>query len=80
MRIKVKPFAMARAIVGQTELQIDLPEGATVKDAFEFILERFPKLAQLKSVRFSVNLEYSEPTTKLQDGDELALIPPVSGG
>ncbi len=80
MKIKVKPFAMARSIVGQSELEIDLPEGATVKDAFDLISARFPKLSQIKSMQFSVNLEYSNPAATLHDGDELALIPPVSGG
>ncbi|MCD6505823.1 MoaD/ThiS family protein [Candidatus Poribacteria bacterium] len=80
MRIKVKPFAMARSIVGQSELEIDLHEGATIKDAFNLLLTRFPELKEIKSMQFSVNLEYSDPATMLHDGDELALIPPVSGG
>jgi molybdopterin converting factor subunit 1 len=80
MRIKVKPFARTRTIIGQNELELELQNGATVGDAFDILVKRFPELTELKSIQFSVNLEYSDPSAELHDGDELALIPPVSGG
>lgn len=80
MRIKVKLFASARAAVGRGELEMKLPEGRTVGEAFERLKGMFPKLAGIKGMRFAVNMEYVEPDFKLRDGDELVLIPPVSGG
>jgi molybdopterin synthase catalytic subunit/molybdopterin converting factor small subunit len=60
---------------------LDLPEGATIEVAWSALVERFPVLAPGRpAVRFARNGEYADPETPLTDGDELAIIPPVSGG
>ncbi len=81
IRIRARLFAMQREIAGTNRLELELPDGADIEAAWDALVERFPALAPGRaSVRFARNAEYAEPTTALADGDELAFIPPVSGG
>lgn len=81
MRVRVKLFAILRERANTSELTLELAEGATVAAAAELLAVRFPILRDhLPKVAFAVNRSYSPPTTILTDGDELAVIPPVSGG
>jgi MoaE-MoaD fusion protein len=81
MRIRVRLFAMQREAAGRRELAVDVPDGAVVEDAWNAAVRDVPALAPGRaSVRFAVNGDYAEPTRELADGDELACIPPVSGG
>ena len=81
MRIQVKLFAAAREIVGQGEVAIELKEGSTVGDLMEGIFSRYPGLEGMAgSLVFAVNRELAEWGVGLQDGDEVGVIPPVSGG
>ncbi|HET6869281.1 MAG TPA: molybdenum cofactor biosynthesis protein MoaE [Solirubrobacteraceae bacterium] len=76
MQIRVRLFAGLRERAGATELELELPEGAVVADA----LERMRDLTNGVSVVMAVNHEYADPGSALESGDEVALIPPVSGG
>jgi MoaE-MoaD fusion protein len=76
MQIRVRLFAGLRERAGATELELDLPEGALVADA----LERMRELTDGVPVVMAVNHEYADPGSALESGDEVALIPPVSGG
>ena len=81
MRVRVRLFAIQRELVGSRELPIDLGDGATVEDAWAAVVARFPVLAPGRpSVRFARNGDYADASTALADGDEVAFIPPVSGG
>jgi molybdopterin converting factor subunit 1 len=81
MRVNVKLFAILRERAGTSELVIHLRPGATVADAAETLVEKFPDISPLLSrIVFAVNQTYSKRETPLSEGDELALIPPVSGG
>lgn len=81
IEVNVKLFAIAKDIVGRGELTVELPEGSTVADLFERLQEQFPRLKELQgSLVFSINREYGNPEQPLDGGDEVALIPPVSGG
>ena len=81
VRIRVRLFAVQRELAGTRELPLALPEGATIEDAWQALVERYPVLAPGRaSVRFARNGAYAEPVETLADGDELAFIPPVSGG
>jgi molybdopterin synthase catalytic subunit len=72
---------MQRELAGTRELSLELPGGATIEDAWSALVERFPGLAPGRvSVRFARNGAYAGPETPLADGDEVAMIPPVSGG
>jgi len=79
--IKVRLFAMLRQQAGWREREIELPQGATIGYAWQFLIDESPALAaQRDSVRFARNREYAAADETLTDGDELALIPPVAGG
>jgi len=72
---------MQRELAGTRELRLELPTGSTAAAAWDEIERRFPTLAPgRRYVRFARNGEYTEPETELRDGDEVAFIPPVSGG
>jgi molybdopterin synthase catalytic subunit len=80
--IRVRLFAMLRERAGSGSLELRLAPGATVADALA-ALERDERLAELLArlpLRLAVNRDYADATTELRAGDELALIPPVSGG
>jgi MoaE-MoaD fusion protein len=80
--IQVRLFAMLRERAGRDSLELELPDGATVADALER-LEREPGLDELLGrlpVRAARNREYVSEDERLEPGDELAVIPPVSGG
>jgi MoaE-MoaD fusion protein len=81
MMIHLKMFAIMRERSGVAEAQLQLPEGADVSQAVAEAARRFPKMADLlPGVAVAVNLDYAQRQVVLRDGDELALIPPVSGG
>ena len=81
IRIRVRLFAMQREAAGRRELAVEVAEGAVVEDAWAAAVDAVPALAPGRSsVRFAVNGEYADSTQALADGDELACIPPVSGG
>lgn len=81
MRVRVLFFGMLREIVGRAEDAAEVAEGARVQDLFAQYSSRFPRFAQLRtSVVASVNEEFAEWGAPLAAGDEVAFLPPVSGG
>lgn len=81
MIVRVRCFAATREIIGASELSVDLPEGSTLIQLVSRLQGQFPQLQTLtESLLFSVNQEYASTDMKLTAGDEIALIPPVSGG
>jgi molybdenum cofactor biosynthesis protein MoaC/molybdopterin converting factor subunit 1 len=82
MEVEVRLFAVFRERAGRDRLALELPEGASVAEAIQ-ALGRRPELEQLIAampVRAALNREYVDEDARLSAGDELALIPPVSGG
>jgi molybdopterin converting factor subunit 1 len=81
MRVRVRLFAIQRELAGTREHSLELPDGATVEDAWTALVGAYPALAPGRpSVRFARNGAYADAGTPLADGDEVAMIPPVSGG
>ena len=81
MRVTIHLFARLREIAGESELPQDLPDEATVRTAWEATVAAFPSLAQYeRSLSAAVNDDYARFTTPLHDGDDVAFLPPVSGG
>jgi molybdopterin converting factor subunit 1 len=79
--IRVKLFAILKDRAGVAETEMQLPDGATVATAVDQLAGRYPAIRpSLRSTAYAVNLAYAPAHTALQHGDELALIPPVSGG
>ena len=81
MRVRVRLFARQRELAGTREVAFDLAAGATIEDAWAALAARFPAIASGRPfVRFARNGDYAEAGTALADGDEVACIPPISGG
>ena len=81
IEVNIRFFAGLRERAGSQGMTVSLPEGATVADAIHKASEAAPGLlASRGNIMYAVNREYVKPDAELHDGDELAMIPPVSGG
>jgi MoaE-MoaD fusion protein len=81
LHVRIRLFAVQRELAGTREVAVELGDGATVEDAWRALVERHPLLAPGRpSVRFARNGDYAGADAALADGDEVAMIPPVSGG
>lgn len=81
MRLRVLLFSTYREIVGAEEISWTADSGTTVRSFQDAFLQAHPKLdAHRGSMMIAVNYSIAEPSTLLHDGDEVALLPPVSGG
>lgn len=81
IKVTVKLFAAYQEVIGSPELELEFPEGSTVVQVGQYFWDQYPELASLQSVtHFGVNLDFVSGDTPLQSGDEVVLIPPVSGG
>src|SRR5271170_7913468 len=81
MRVRVLFFGQLKDIAGVSQEDAEISEGARVEDLYERYARRFPRLNEFRSsVAASVNQEYTEWRASLAPGDEVAFLPPVSGG
>lgn len=81
MKVRVLFFAALAHDLGRSELQLVLSDNATVGDALSTLVNDHPPVARYRSqLATAVNMEYVGPDHPLSDNDELAIIPPVSGG
>jgi MoaE-MoaD fusion protein len=81
MLIRVLFFGMMKDLATRESDSLELPEGSTLADLIEHYQAQLPRLKELvSSLAMSVNQEYAGPEVKLHAGDEVALLPPVSGG
>lgn len=79
--ITVRVFAGASDLVGARAVPLHADAPLTIEEAFRLVCRRFPRLAEMEGrLLFAANAEYEGPDFVLYPGDELALIPPVSGG
>lgn len=81
MQVRVRFFAIFRERLGQSHTAIDLDGGDTIAALWSRIAAERPEIEALRAAtRFAVNGAYAAPETVLHDGDEVALLPPMSGG
>jgi len=81
MRVQVLFFGVLKDLVGRASESLELEDDATVADVLEHYQSRIPKIREmLPSLALSLNQHYSGPGAVLGNGDEVALLPPVSGG
>lgn len=78
--INILAFGITRDIVNGDSFAIKLPGDCSVEELKAHILEAYPELKKLKSLFIAVNNEYGDDTHKITGKEEVALIPPVSGG
>lgn len=81
MRVTVRLFARLRDLAGTGELTRELPDSATVQTLWRSLTAEMPSLAEYeRTMSVAVNAEYARMTAVVHDGDEVAFMPPVSGG
>jgi molybdopterin converting factor subunit 1 len=81
VRVTVRLFARLRDIAGASELPRDVGQGATIGTVWQQLVREFPELAGYeRSISSAVNADYARMDHAVQDGDEVAFLPPVSGG
>ena len=81
MHVTIRLFARLREMAGAGEVRRSLPDGASVRAAWDSLVNEFPEFDDYsKAVSCAVNEDYARMTTALSDGDEVAFLPPVSGG
>jgi len=81
IQVTVKLFAIFQEVFATDEIHLDIESGATVSQIFDRLVTQQPSLEKWRSLtRYAINLNFAEPHTLLNHGDEVALIPPVSGG
>ena len=81
MRLRVLFFGMLKDLVGRPAEEIELPDPADVRSVFERYASLHPRLRELApSIVAARNQEFADLATRLADGDEVAFLPPVSGG
>jgi molybdopterin synthase catalytic subunit len=81
MTVKVLFFGQLKDVTGRSEDRLDLQDGTRLDGVFRHYAEQFPKLAEMaRSIVMARNQEFAELSSQLMDGDEIAFLPPVSGG
>jgi molybdopterin converting factor subunit 1 len=81
MKVKVLLFASLREVVGSSQSAVELEPGASVGDAWAHMITLYPRLApHTGTIAFALNSAYTNPREALHEGDEVAFLPPVSGG
>ena len=81
MRVTVRLFARLRDVAGAPELTREVADGATVAAVWRDLVREFPAFAAYeRSISTAVNADYTKMDRALHDGDEVAFLPPVSGG
>jgi len=81
VNVHVRLFARYRELAGTGTLDVDVPASSTALDVFDHVAERFPGMRPMRaSTLMAVDADFVRPQTELREGEELALMPPVSGG
>ncbi|CAM6102274.1 unnamed protein product [Calypogeia fissa] len=81
VKVKVLMFARARELAGTSEMELLMPEGSTTAECVTVLTGKFPPLESIRDcIVLALNFNYLTDPVKVKDGDELAIIPPISGG
>jgi molybdopterin converting factor small subunit len=81
MKVRAQFYAQLRDLVGSREIDVDLPEGATVRDLLEQVYAQQPKLRlHDKSILIGAGVEFVDRNYRLKPGEEISVMPPVQGG
>lgn len=80
MKIQLTAYGIAKDILNGRQMEFDLPEGSSLSAMKEMLISEFPDFEKLASLRFAVGEEYEFDNYILKEGEEVVIIPPVSGG
>lgn len=78
--INILAFGIAREITGQSSFEWEFSEPLTVGELRNHLFQKYPDLSKLNALAIAVNAEYAPDSLQIRAGDEVVLIPPVSGG
>lgn len=78
--LEILAFGITKEVLKARSIEIELKEPLNIAHLKELLLQKYPELGDLNSLAIAVNSEYAEDETQLSEHDEVALIPPVSGG
>lgn len=80
MVLELLLFGITKDIIGESPFSFEMDDGNTAGDLMKALVNNYPELKDLNSIAIAVNGEYAQSNTVLSSKDEIALIPPVSGG
>lgn len=80
MKVKILAFGIAKDIVGGKSGEMEFSENATIAEVKSALTDKYPDFEQLRKFSIAVNESYQEDQYVIKEGDELVIIPPVSGG
>ncbi len=80
MEINLIAYGIAKVILNDSSKKLEVDENISIGEIKSSLIDQFPEFEKLRSLRFAVNEEYREDEFVLSPGDELVIIPPVSGG
>jgi len=80
MTLSILAFGIAKDIFGNSSIRVELPDAASASALKNYLEQQYPRLKQLASYLLAVNSEYAPDELLLKETDEIAIIPPVSGG
>ena len=81
MKVKLLLFASLKDIAGRRDLEMELDDGSTLQEVTEKLASLYPEIGRMQnSVRIAINQEFADENISLNNGDEIAFLPPMSGG
>lgn len=80
MKIKLIAFGIAKDILSNSSIDMEVSESSKISDIKEKLISDFPEFEKLNSLKFAVNEDYQEDNYTVKESDEIVIIPPVSGG
>lgn len=79
--VTIRLFASVKDVAEKSEITIELPSASVAEDVLSYLITQYPGMLRFRPyIRIAVNEVYADAGFKLHDGDEVAIIPPVSGG
>ncbi len=80
MKLQILLFGITRDIVGQQKIELDYTGPSDIESFKEMLQHKYPEMNQLSHFKIAINQEFAQEGQSINEGDEIALIPPVSGG
>ncbi|HUM47177.1 MAG TPA: MoaD/ThiS family protein [Chitinophagales bacterium] len=80
MKVKILAFGIAKEILGGSTVLLELNDSYDMEALKQVLEEKFPRLKQLSSFRIAINSHFASPREIITEQDEIAILPPVSGG
>lgn len=80
MKLQLLLFGITRDIIGQSKIELDYTGPSNIESFKDMLKDKYPEMSELSHFKIAVNQEFARDNQSIREGDEIALIPPVSGG